>query len=160
MYLVYLLKEKRTNKVLYVGSSARPSERMKEHRQAILGSKEELLKYPLYKYIRENGFKLYKDIEVIWVDVADDRQSMYELEAEYYYKYEDTVLNDRPAEDREGKYNPKRRYVKCLTDGKEFKTVSECAKYYGVTRNRLSGILNGYRSNTMGLRFLFKGKEV
>lgn len=160
MYLVYLLKEKATNQVIYVGSSARPAERMKEHNQVLQGGKKAQEKYPLYQYMMNKGLKLYKDVEVIWVDVAKDRESMYALEAEYYYKYEKTVLNDRPAEDRFGRYNPKRRYVFCLTDNKEFKTVTSCAEYLGIRRQILSDILHGRAKNKTGKKFLFKGKEV
>ena len=35
MYLVYTFVEKRTQKIIYVGSTARPSERIKEHLAAI-----------------------------------------------------------------------------------------------------------------------------
>lgn len=158
MYLVYLLKEKATDNVIYVGSSSRPCERMKEHLLALKGVKPSNQR--IYSYMRENNLDFYKDVEIIWVDGANNRDEMLKLEAEYYELYKDTVLNDRPAEDRNGGFNPKRRAVKCLTDGREFKTVSECAKFYNMRRTTLSGILNGHNSNTTGLKFLFKNKEV
>lgn len=160
MYLVYLLKEKSTDKVIYVGSSARPAARMKEHRQALQLRKPNNAK--LYDYMRERNLQFYKDVAVVWIDVGDDKESMLKLEEQYYYKYRDTVLNDRPAEDRNGAFNPKRRQVICLTDGITFKTVSECARHYGVARTTLSGWLNGYRKYNplKGKEFLFKGKKV
>ena len=139
MYLVYLFKEKRTDKVIYVGSSARPAERMKEHIQVINGNRESDL--PIYTYIRENRLRLYKDIEVIWVDSAENKEEMHKLEEQYYYKYIDTIKNERPAEIRKGVYNPRRRKVKCLNDGKIFATVSECASYYGKGRTTISNVL-------------------
>lgn len=140
MYLVYLFKEKKTGEIIYVGSSARPAERMKEHVQAIDGRKK--CNMPLYKYINSKGLKLYKDIEVIWVDAAKDKESMYELEAQYYYKYRDTVKNDRPAEIRNGEFNPKRRKVKCLNDGRVFPTVMGCSQFYGKSRTQINRVLS------------------
>ena len=158
MYLVYLPKEKRTNTVIYVGSSSRPAARMKEHVAALNGKKK--TNQRLHSYLRENNLSFYKDVTVEWVDVANDRDSMLALEAHYYEVYKETVLNDRPAEDRNGAFNPKRRAVRCLTDGKEFKTVSECANYYGYARTTLSNVLHGIKRNKLGRKFLFNGKEV
>lgn len=160
MYLVYLLREKQTGKVIYVGSSARPAARMKEHVHSLNGKKKLSEHFPLYDYMREHSLRFYKDVVVEWVDVAKDKPSMLALEEQYYYQYKDTVLNDRPAEDRTGEFNPKRRIVKCLTDGKEFETVSACAEYYGYARTTLSCILHGKRRNKLGRKFLFMGKEV
>ena len=158
MYLVYLLKEKRSENVIYVGSSARPSARMKEHIATLKGKKPSNQK--LYAYMRDNELEFYKDVEVIWVDCGNDKYEALELEEKYYYIYEDTLLNDRPAENRTGSFNPKRRVVKCLDDGKVFNTVSECASYYGLKRTTLSNVLHGYKSNKTGLRFEFNNTNV
>ena len=158
MYLVYLLKEKRKNKVIYVGSSARPAERMKEHLACLRGDKPNNQK--IYHYMREHKLQFYKDVEIIWVDCASNKDEMLELEAQYYERYKETVLNERPAENRYGGNNPKHRWVKCLSDGLTFKTVTECAEHYGFKRTTLSGILNGSKKNRTGLKFLFKGVEV
>lgn len=138
MYLVYLFKEKNSNEVIYVGSSARPAERMKEHIQALNGKKNI---NNIHKYMIENDLRLYKDVEVIWVDSAEGKDGMLELEEKYYYKYFDTIKNERPAEDRTGKYNPRKRKVKCLNDGMVFKTVTECSKYYKKGRTTISNVL-------------------
>lgn len=140
MYTVYLFREKVTGKVIYVGSSARPSARMKEHLQILDERKPNNQK--IYDYMRNNGLKFYKDVEVIWVDCADNKEEMYELEAQYYYKYQDTVMNDRPAEIRDGKYNPKRRKVRCINTGEIFNTVTECASYFHKGRNTITRVLN------------------
>ena len=146
MYIVYLFKEKSTDKVIYVGSSARPAERMKEHNLVIKGSKHSNQR--IYDYIRDHGLKLYKDIEVVWVDCADSREEMYDLEATYYFKYKDTVMNDRPAEIRFGKYNPRTRKVRCLNDGRVFSTVTECARAYGKKRTTISNVVTNVKPYT------------
>lgn len=147
MYLVYLLKEKGTQNIIYVGSSSRPTERMKEHNQIINGKRQSNMK--LYKYIKSKGLKLYKDIEVIWVDIAETKEQMHDLEEKYYYKYKDTIKNDRPAECRSGKYNPKRRKVKCINDNRIFATVTECANYYNKGRTTISNVLIGEKEYTI-----------
>ena len=138
MYTIYLFKEKSNGEIIYVGSSARPSARLKEHNHQLSGSKPQ---NNIHKYMNEKGLKLYKDVEVIWCDCADTKEEMWELEEQYYFKHMDTVKNDRPGEDRNGQYNPRRRKVKCLNDGMVFKTVSECASYYNKGRTTISNVL-------------------
>lgn len=138
MYTVYLFKEKSSEEVIYVGSSARPSARMKEHIHQLNGSKSP---NNIHRYMIEKGLKLYKDVEVIWVDCAETKEEMWELEEQYYFKHIDTVKNERPAEDRHGHYNPRKRKVKCLNDGNVFKTVSECSRYYNKGRTTISNVL-------------------
>lgn len=140
MYTVYLFREKATGKIIYVGSSSRPSARMKEHLLVLRGAKQNNQK--IYSYMRDKGLQLYKDVEIIWVDCADTMEEMHDLEAQYYYKYQDTVMNDRPAEIRDGKYNPKRRKVRCLNTGEIFNTVIECARYYNKGRTTLNRVLS------------------
>ena len=156
MYLVYLFKEKKSDKIIYVGRSARPASRMKEHKLALEEVKPS--NQQIYSYMRNNGLKFYKDVEIIWTDCADTKEEMYELEAKYYYKYIDTILNDRPADITKGKYNPRRRKVKCLNDGKMFNTVTECAKHYNKARTTISNILIGDKNYTLinGEKYYFE----
>ena len=139
MNLIYLFKEKSTNEIIYVGSSSRPSARMKEHIQTLKGDKQSNQK--IYKYMNSKNLKFYIDVEVIWVDCADTVSEMRKKEEEYYFKYIDTVKNDRPGEYLLGKYSPKRRSVKCINDGMIFDTVTECAKYYGKVRTTIQNVL-------------------
>lgn len=138
MYLVYLFKEKESGKIIYVGSSSRPSARMKEHHHQLNGMKKPS---NIHKYMNEKGYKFYKDVEVIWVDSAENREEMLKKEEEYFYKFIDSVKNERPAENMSGKYNPRRRKVKCLNNGKVFDTISECAKYYNKGRTTICRVL-------------------
>lgn len=142
VYYIYLFREKESQKVIYVGSSARPMERIKEHIQVSEGRKES--NQAIYKYMKSNNLELIKDVEIVWVERVGDKEEALKLEADYFYRYKETVLNDRPSEDRNGEYNPKRRKVKCLNDGKIFNTVTECALYYGKGRTTINNILKGY----------------
>ena len=83
---------------------------------------------------------------------------MIELEQKYYYKYIDTIKNDRPGENRYGWYNPKRRKVKCINDNRIFRTVTECARFYGKGRTTISGVLRGEKQCTIinGEKYYFK----
>lgn len=145
MYLVYLFKEKKIGKVIYVGSSSRPAARMKEHCAALRGDKKQ---QKIHLYMNKKNLELYKDVDVIWCDVANDKKDMEKLEETYYFKYLDSgfLLNDRPGEDRSGNNNPKRRGVINKSDGRLFKTISEAANTYGIPRTTLSGYLNGRRT--------------
>lgn len=160
MYLVYLFREKKSGKVIYVGSSARPAARMKEHVASAEGQKPSNMK--LYGYMRDNNLKFYKDVEVVWVDRAENEKEMRDLEALYYYKYEETLLNDRPAEYRNGECNPKRKGVRCLDDGMEFNSVLQCSEYYGIPRTTLTNHLTGRRKKfrNSNLRFEYIDRNV
>ena len=156
MYAVYLFVEKSTQKVIYVGSSARPAARMKEHVAMLEGRKDRMQK--IHEYMISNGLKLYKDVAIVWIDCADSMEEMHDLEAQYYFKYQDTVLNERPAEIRYGKYNPKRRRVQCLNDGKVFEDITECAQYYNKGRTTINKVVCGVTDYTYvnGKRYYFK----
>lgn len=146
VYYVYLFRIKENKKVIYVGSSARPMERIKEHIQCAEGRKKS--NQPIYKYMKDNNLKLIDDVEIVWVERVDDREKALKLEAEYYYKYKSTVLNTRAAEDKSGAGNPRKRKVKCLNDGNIFNTVSECARFYSKGRTTISNVLNNEKPYT------------
>ena len=103
-------------------------------------------------YITKKGYTILErnfecnqgEIDII----AKDKEEMYELEEQYYFKYLDTIKNERPAEIRKGVYNPRRRKVKCLNDGKIFATVTDCAKYYGKGRTTISNVLINEKEHT------------
>jgi predicted GIY-YIG superfamily endonuclease len=159
MYVVYLFKEKRTENIIYVGSSARPAERLKEHQQALDGKKPQSL---VHKYMNENNLKLYRDVEVIFCDNGKDKDEMIKLEEEYYYKYlSPNLKNERAGENRHGWYNPKRRSVRCLNDNHEFKTVLECSYFYGIRRQNIHKVLSGLQNCTYknGIAYKFEYVE-
>ena len=90
----------------------------------------------------KHNLKLYDDVSVEFVKECTNKEDMLKAEEIYYFKYIDTVLNERPGEDRNGSYNPRRRKVRCLNDGREFSTVSECALFYNKGRTTVSNVLN------------------
>ena len=150
VYYIYLFREKNTGKVIYVGSSARPMERIKEHIQCAEFRKK--TKYnnhqKIYLYLRDNNLKLIKDVEIVWVERVEDKEESLRLEAEYFHKYKDTVLNDRPAEEMDGSNNPKRKKVVCVNTGEVFDTVTECANYYGKGRSTITRVLQKVAKHT------------
>ncbi|KIP23794.1 GIY-YIG catalytic domain protein [Bacillus thuringiensis serovar morrisoni] len=145
MYLVYLFKEKSSGEIIYVGSTARPTARLKEHREQLEGRKRP---NRIHRYMRDEKLTLYKDVEVLWCDCARDKEEMLKLEEEYYYKYVKTIKNERPGENRKLFYNPRSRNVVCLNDGKEFRTVTECADHYKKGRTTISNVLIGEKPFT------------
>ena len=145
MYMIYLFKEKLTGDIIYVGSSSRPAARLKEHNYQLQGLKKT---NNIHSYMNKNNLKLYKDVEVIWVDCADSKDEMWKLEEYYYFQHISTIKNERPAEDRKGAYNPRKRKIKCLNDGKIFRTVSECAIYYKKGRTTIGNVARGEKPYT------------
>ena len=99
--------------------------------------------------MNDNNLKFYKDVEVLWVDCADNEPEIRKLEEYYYFRYIETILNDRPGEDTKGKYNPRRRKVTCRNDGMVFETVSECARYYNKGRTTISNVLRNEKPYTI-----------
>jgi predicted GIY-YIG superfamily endonuclease len=155
MFIVYLFKEKKTETVIYVGSSARPAERMKEHIASIKGNKP---RNKIQRYMHSNGLELFKDVEVIWIDCAESRDEMISKEQEYYYKHVNTIMNERPGDNKSGWYNPRRRVIRCVNNGVEYRTVTECAELLNVGRTTLSDVLNNRKPhlNVNGEKLLFE----
>ena len=158
IYYVYFFREKRTGKVIYVGSSSRPMERIKEHMQCYEGRKKN--NQEIYKYLKHNNLELLKDVEIVFAERVKEKHKALELESEYFFKYKETLLNQRPAEERNGSFNPKRRRVQCINDGMFFETITECAKYYKKGRTTMTKILssktNKQYTYVNGEKFYFK----
>lgn len=138
MYIVYLFREKRNGNVIYVGSSARPIVRLKEHKQQLEGMKKP---NKIHKYMIKNNLRLYDDVSVEFVKETKNKQEMLKEEEKFYFLFSETLKNERPADIKTEFYNPRRRKVKCLNDNKIFKTVTECAKYYKKGRTTISNVL-------------------
>lgn len=144
MYIVYLFKEKLTNKIIYVGSTSRPIVRLKEHKQALNGIKN---RQKIHTYMINNNLKLYDDVIVEFVKECENKQEMLNEEEKLFYKYKDTLLNERPAENRKGQYNSTAKKVKCITDGNVFKSILQCSKFYHKSRSTISDCLNGRQNH-------------
>ena len=140
-YVIYLFRVKKTQEVIYVGSTRNIGMRLNEHRRAFREPKHEL---PIHKYMMENNLELFTDVEVAIVEYLSGvtRQAALEVEAEYYHRYKDTLKNTRPAEIRSGIYSVKNKPVRCLNDGQVFYSLRKAAEYYGITRYSLANHLN------------------
>ena len=140
-YYIYLFRVKKTQEVIYVGSTRNISTRINEHRRAFRELKHEL---PVHKYMIEKNLKLFTDVEVVIVEYLSgvSKQEALEVEAEYYYRYKDTLKNTRPGEIRSGIYAARNKPVRCLNDGQIFYSIRKAAEYYKITRNALMNHLN------------------
>lgn len=140
-YFIYLFRVKKTQEVIYVGSTRNIGTRLNEHRRAFREPKHEL---PIHKYMKKNNLELFADVEVVIVEYLSNvsRQEALEIEAGYYYRYKDTLKNTRPAEIRSGEYATRNKPIRCLTDGQVFYSIRKAAEYYGITRHALMNHLN------------------
>lgn len=138
---VYVFVEKSSDTPIYVGSSSRLSARLKEHVESIRGSRR---KQKIHAYMNLMGLELYRDVEVRIISAHPNIKEGQHAEAAYYYLHQETLQNDRPAENRFGEFNPKRKAVKCLETGEEFPSVLQAAAHYRTNRQKLnSNISNG-----------------
>ena len=153
-YCIYLFRVKETRTVIYVGSCKSISRRLNEHRRAFKESKRML---PIHKYMKEEHLELFKDVEVSVVEYLVDstKEEALKIEAEYYYRYEKTLRNTRPAEIRTGKFATRNRPVKCNSDGKEFISIRQAAEYYGIVRNTLMNHLSKGKKLKSGISFSY-----
>lgn len=151
-YFIYLFREKKTGKVIYVGSTKAIGKRLNEHRRAF---REEGRMLPIHVYMKEQGLKLFDDVEVCIVEFLQNvsKEDALEVEARYYFKYRDTLKNVRPAEIRNGEYSARNKAVKCLNDEKEFLSIRQAAEYYKLNRTTIMNHLNHGSTIKSGLVF-------
>lgn len=140
-YFIYLFREKQTGSVIYVGSTRAIGKRLNEHRRAFREPKHEL---PIHTYMKQNNLKLFDDVEVCIVEFLQGvpKEKALEVEAEYYYRYEKTLKNVRPAENRIGEFSARNKAVRCLNDGKEHLSIRQAAEFYGLNRVTIMNHLN------------------
>ena len=131
---------------------------MNEHRRAFRDPSHEL---PIHRYMKEQGLKLFDDVEVVIVEFLNNttREKALEVEAQYYFKYKDTVKNTRPAEIRSGVYSSRNKPVRCVNDGKVFISIRKAADYYGVDRSTVMYNLNKGRKLYNGLLFEYVNEK-
>lgn len=141
-YYIYLLKEKVTRKVLYVGCTIHPMRRLSEHKDAIVNNSA-----PLYEYIRSNGFELFTDIEFHLVDKTTtlDTEEAELLEQKYTKEHKDTVLNVYMGNKRHNQFSNKNKRIRCVTDGKTYPSVKKVLESYEGVTNIYSHLKRGTR---------------
>lgn len=151
-HFIYLFRVKADGRVIYVGSCRSLAPRLNEHRRSM---REKNREAPIHRYMKENGLRLFSDVEVVIAEFLEN--STYEealkVEEEYYCKYESTLLNTRPAEIRTGMFSPVAVKVRCKNDGREFNSIREASRYYGLDRVTIAAHLNHNTKLKSGLVF-------
>lgn len=140
-YFIYIFRVKKTGDVIYVGSTKAIGKRLNEHRR---GMRELSHQLPIHKYMKMNNLKLFSDVEVCIVEyfLNATKKDVLEKEAEYFYKYKKTLKNTRPAEIRNDEFAPRSKAVKCLNDGKFYKSIRRAAESCELNRATLMSHLN------------------
>lgn len=128
---IYLFKEIKTGKVIYVGQTKYLGRRLNEHRQAISDTKNHTA---IYLYMRENNLQLFKDIEICIVDYTQDREKAELIETSLINKYKDTVLNIVKYDTRKYNTDPRFKKVKCIETGEIFWAVKPVLEKYNISR--------------------------
>lgn len=150
---IYLFREKKSRKVIYVGRTRIPMRRFKEHEQALATSTS-----PLYQYMRDNNLLFYRDIELVLVEFVDSGEADANEREQYYtLLYHDSVLNVHLGDDRSGQWSSRNRAVQCVTDGKIYRSVAEATAHYGIT-TLYDHLLRGARLKS-GLVFKYVDDE-
>ena len=153
-YYIYLFRVKKTQQVIYVGSTKQIGARLNEHRRGFKDPKHEM---PIHTYMKENNLKLFDDVEVVIVEYwsKTTKEHALEVEAEYYYKYKDTVKNTRPAEQRSGIFSSRNKPIKCLNDNKIYASIREASRTYDLDRITIANHLNKGTKLKSGLIFMY-----
>jgi predicted GIY-YIG superfamily endonuclease len=157
-FFIYLFRIKGTDEVIYVGSTKSFTNRFNDHRRSMRESER---RAPIHKYMIENGLDFGKNIEVVITEFLEDttKEQALKVEAEYFYKYRETLKNTRPAEDREGEFSVRNKAVKCLNDNKVFISVRKAAEHYKISRYMLSNHLNKGSKMLNGMVFEYINHE-
>lgn len=130
LYL-YLFKEVKTGKVIYVGQTRFLGRRITEHIRAL----KDLRNYAaIYVYMRNHNLEFFRDVEISIIFRGFDRAEMEALETEYINKYSTTVQNMIKVDTR--KYNTDTRFkkVRCITTGEVFWAVNPVLEKYNISR--------------------------
>lgn len=143
LHYVYIFVEKETEKVIYVGSTSRLSPRLKEHRECCEGKRKGTQYQKIHQYMNTNHLILFEDVEVRLVSQVDGREEAMKRESELYYQYKETLLNDRPGENKFGKYNPKRSPVYCFNNNTIYETIEEAGRNMPFSPQTISRVVNG-----------------
>lgn len=157
-YFIYLFRIKNTDEIIYVGSTKSFANRFNDHRRSM---REEKRRAPIHKYMIDNDLDFGKNVEVVITEFLEDvtKEQALEVEAQYFYKYRNSIKNTRPAEDRSGEFSSRNKAVKCLTDGNVFISVRKASEHYNITRNVLMNHLNKGTKMTNGMLFEYINHE-
>ena len=128
---IYLLREIKTNKIIYVGCTRYVGRRLTEHKSSLLDEKN---RAAIYMYMRENNLKFFVDVEFNIVDYIQDREQAQIIESQLIDKYKATALNTIKYDTRKYNTDPRFKKVRCVTTGEEFWAVQPVLEKYNVSR--------------------------
>ena len=131
---IYLFKEIKTNKIIYVGCTRYVGRRLTEHKTSLL---DETNRASIYLYMRENNLQFFRDVEFTIVDYIQDRGQAQIIESQLIDKYKSTVLNTVKYDTRKYNTDPRFKKVRCITTGEEFWAVQPVLEKYKVSRYML-----------------------
>lgn len=130
LYL-YLFKEVKTGKVIYVGQTRFLGRRITEHIRAL----KDLRNYAaIYVYMRNHNLEFFRDVEISIIFRGFDRAKMEALETEYINKYSTTVQNMIKVDTRKYNTDPRFKKVRCITTGEVFWAVNPVLEKYNISR--------------------------
>lgn len=133
-YYIYLFREIKTQKIIYVGSTRTIGARINEHRR---GFRDKTRQQPIHKYMIANNLELFKDVEIAIVYTASTKKDAIDKEIAYTEKHKKTIANVWTGEQKEDLNNSIRKPVS-TPDGKQcFSSMREAADCLGVTRHKV-----------------------
>lgn len=134
MYYIYVFRVKKTDDIIYVGSTRRIGERLNGHRRSTREKKRE---QPIHKYMSDNELDLIKDVELSIIDYAVNKQEALKLESYYFDKHKQTIVNIWKGENRDKTNSPVRKPLKVVGEEVYFDSQREAAEYYGISRYKV-----------------------
>lgn len=141
---IYGIKNKKTQKIIYVGCTTNLSNRKRAH---FYLRKDKAKQQPIQIFINENGGASNFELVVLESKTVKSISELYELEAFYISKFDtyDLGLNARRSayHSPSGDKNSNSRKVFCETTGEIFNTAKAAAKKYNFDYSDFSAHLTG-----------------
>lgn len=138
IYYIYLFVEKKTDKVIYVGSTRHIGGRINDHRR---GQRDKTREQPIHEYLNKNNLTLIKDVAITIVDMTDTRESALKLESKYFEKYKSTIVNIWKAEKMSGEYSPIRQPLKKKGTDIYYESQRDAGRKLGVSRYQIQKMI-------------------
>lgn len=136
---LYLFKEIKSGKVIYVGQTRYLGRRFNEHLSSLKDLKNHAA---IYEYMRNNNLEFFRDVEISVIARCFDRTEIEALETEYINKYSDTIQNTVKIDTRKYNTDPRFKKVRNITTGEVFWAVQPVMEKYNVSRYLLEKAIN------------------
>lgn len=128
---IYVFKEIKTGKIIYVGQTRYLGRRLNEHRDSL---KDTTLHTSIYVYMREHQLEFFRDVEIDIVGYTQDIDEASKLESEFIKKYQDTVQNVVSYDTRKYNTDPRLRKIRCIETGDEYWAMKPVMEKYNISR--------------------------